>query len=343
MIDLIPVPDGCAPGLPARGALRHVRRLRPSVPLIATALVLAPALAAANPDGRQINRATVGCGAAGSCHGTNPGATATLTGPAVARPGARSTYVLSLRSTFAGFTGGGFDISARGPAGTVLSVNPAQANTRLNGTDLVMNSRFAAAAGAVTVTFDLVTPTAGAVTLSAAGNATNGSGTSGDAWALASLGVTVSAPTIVDAGVLDAGVLDAGVLDAGVLDAGVVDVVQPRDSGPALVDARSLATRTDAPTGSDAGTPTRVDAGPAARVDASDAGSPSRGDEGDAGDESDAGAAGDADLEAYDTSASYGYGGCSVGAGGVPASDLSGAWLLALGWIARRRRTSGKA
>ena len=252
------------------------RRAAPrTLSLLAAALLLAPTPAAANPDGRQINRASVGCGAVGNCHGNTAGATATLTGPAMARAGARSTYVLTIHSTLAGFTGGGFDIAAHGPAGTALAVNPTQANTRLNGVDLVMNSRFAAAAGAVTVTFDLVTPTAGAVTLNAAGNATNGTGSAGDAWALAALGVTVAAAPLTDAGT-------------------PADVGTVADAGPRA----------------DVGTVTVPDGG----------------------------IAGDTGLEAYDPTASYGYGGCSVGAREVPASALRWAWVLALGYIARRRR-----
>ena len=237
------------------------------VALLAAALLLAPTPAAANPDGRQINRAAVGCGAVGNCHGNTAGATATLTGPAMARAGARSTYVLTIRSTLAGFTGGGFDIGVHGPTGTALAVNPTQANTRINGADLVMNSRFVAAAGAVTVTFDLVTPTAGAVTLNAAGNATNGTASSGDAWALAALGITVAASPLTDAGT-------------------------PADVGPV------------------------ADAGPPV----------------------DGGITGDTGLEAYDPTASYGYGGCSVGARELPASALGWAWMLGLGLVVRRRR-----
>ncbi len=140
---------------------------------------LAPRWASAHADGRVVNRATVGCGALGNCHGVNAGATATLTGPMTVQAGSRSTYVLTLRSTYPGFVGGGFDVGALGPAGTSLAVNAAQANTRINGADLVMNSRFAAVGGAVTVTFDLVTPTAGAATINAVGNATNGVGSAG--------------------------------------------------------------------------------------------------------------------------------------------------------------------
>lgn len=244
---------------------------------------LAPRWAGAHADGREINRSTVGCGALGNCHGVNAGATATLTGPMTVPAGSRSTYVLTIRSTYPGFNGGGFDVGALGPAGTSLAVNAAQANTRINGADLVMNSRFAAAGGAVTVTFDLVTPAAGAATINAAGNATNGVGSAGDAWARATLAVTVTPSTTPDAGAPDAG---SPPRDAGVTDAGVTDAGARRDAG--AVDVPAAAGR-------------------------------------------------DSGLEAYDVTASYGYGGCGVG-----PSELSGAprwaWLLALSLVARRRR-----
>jgi hypothetical protein len=192
---------------------------------------LAPRWASAHADGREVNRATVGCGALGNCHGVNAGATATLTGPMTVQAGSRSTYVLTLRSTYPGFVGGGFDVGALGPAGTSLAVNAAQANTRINGADLVMNSRFAAVGGAVTVTFDLVTPTAGAATINAAGNATNGVGSAGDAWARASLAVAVMPSTTPDAGAQDAGPppRDAGAADAAHGD--VVAVDAPASAG----------------------------------------------------------------------------------------------------------------
>ena len=242
---------------------------------------LAPRWAGAHADGREVNRATVGCGALGNCHGVNPGATATLTGPMSVPAGSRSTYVLTFRSTYPGFNGGGFDIGALGPAGTTLAVNAAQGNTRINGADLVMNSRFAAAGGAVTVTFDLVTPAAGAAVINAVGNATNGVGSAGDAWARASLAVTVTPSTTPDAGAHDAGTPphDAGTTDAGRTDAGA-----RRDAGAA-----------DVPSGGDSG------------------------------------------LEAYDVTASYGYGGCGVGPSARGVAPRW-AWLLALSLVVRRRR-----
>ena len=242
----------------------------PAPRLLAAALAcaLAPRLAQAHPDGRAINRSAIGCGALGNCHGVNAGAAATLTGPSTVMAGSRSTYVLTLRSSYPGFTGGGFDVGAAGPAGTALAVSPAQANTRINGADLVMNSRFAAAAGAVTVTFDLLTPTAGAAAINAVANATNGVGSAGDAWARATLAVTVLPSSMADAA--------APPVDVVVSDAAPVDV------GGATP-----------PPGGDAG------------------------------------------LEAYDLTASYGYGGCGVGARRV---SPRWAWLLALSLGARRRR-----
>jgi hypothetical protein len=249
------------------------------VAALALACALAPRAARAHADGREINRASVGCGALGNCHGVNAGASATLTGPMTVPAGSRSTYVLTLRSTYPGFTGGGFDVAAAGPAGTALAVNPAQANTRINGGDLVMNSRFVAAGGAVTVSFDLVAPAAGAATISAVGNATNGVGSAGDAWARAALAVTVLPSATSDAGAVDGG-------------------VAPTDAGA---------------------TPT------------------------DAGLRADASGGGDGGLEAYDLTASYGYGGCRAG----PTHQRRGApwcaWLLALPLLARRRRGGARA
>ncbi len=89
-------------------------------------------------------------------------------------------------------------MGVRGPAGTTLAAT--QANTRINAGDLVMNSRVAAVGGAFTVTFDVVTPAAGAVTVTAAGNATNGTGSAGDAWALAAHTLMVGTGPLPDAG-----------------------------------------------------------------------------------------------------------------------------------------------
>jgi len=249
------------------------------------ALVLACSLVprgvGAHADGREVNSSTVGCGALGNCHGVNAGAAATLTGPMSVPAGSRSTYVLTLRSTYPGFNGGGFDIGAQGPAGTSLAVNAAQSNTRINGADLVMNSRFVAAGGAVTVTFDLVTPTAGAAVINAVGNATNGVGSAGDAWARASLAVTVTPTATPDAGASDAG---SPPRDAGAADAGRSDAGARRDAGAADVHP-----------------------------------------------------GGDSGLEAYDVTASYGYGGCGVGPSARGVAPRW-AWLLALSLLVRRRR-----
>lgn len=200
-------------------------RRAPGTFALALLCALAPRAAQAHGDGREINRTAVGCGALGNCHGVNAGASATLTGPMTVQAGARSTYVLTIRSSYPGFTGGGFDVAAAGPAGTGLAVNPGQPNTRINAADLVMNSRFAAAGGAVTVTFDLLTPSAGAATISAVGNATNGVGSAGDAWARAALAITVVPSSTPDAGAPDAATppVDAAVADAATRDVGAVD------------------------------------------------------------------------------------------------------------------------
>ncbi len=235
--------------------------VRRNMALLATALSLAPTVSVAHPDGREVNRSTIGCGRVGNCHGAATGAVATLTGPDTALPGGRATLTLVVRSTSPTFTGGGFDVGVRGPAGTALAAT--QANTRINAGDLVMNSRTAAVAGAVTVTFDVVTPTVGAVTVTAAGNATDGTGSAGDAWALAAHTFTVGTGPLPDAGA---------------------------DHDAATPDG-------DAGSG---------DAGPPPTV------------------------------EAYDPTASYGYGGCSTS--GRRATTLRWGWFAALAWWARRRR-----
>ncbi len=172
------------------------RRRYPVV--LAAALSLASTPARAHPDGREVGRSAVGCGRVGNCHGASPGATATLTGPDTLLPGGRATFTLVVRSTSPAFTGGGVDVGVRGPAGTSLVAT--QANTRVNAGDLVMNNRLAAEGGAVTVTFDVVAPTAGAVTLTAAGNATDGTGNTGDAWALTAHTLAVGDVAAADAG-----------------------------------------------------------------------------------------------------------------------------------------------
>lgn len=177
--------------------------VRPRLSLTAAAAGLAWALSAAtalaNPDGRIVDRSRTGCGTATTCHGVNPGATASLTGPLTAMPGARGTYSLAINSSLAGFVGGGCDITAPGAS---IAVNAAQQGTRINGVDLVQNMRLARAAGGpLTIRFDVVAPSApGTFTIYAAGNATNGALSAGDAWALASLTVTVAGEP-VDGGV----------------------------------------------------------------------------------------------------------------------------------------------
>ncbi len=169
--------------------------VRPTLSLAASSAGLAFALLAttalANPDGRIVGRSQTGCGTATTCHGATPGATASLMGPATVMPGARSTYTLTLNSTLAGFVGGGCDITAPGAS---IAVNAMQQGTRINGVDLVQNLRLARAAGGpLTILFDVVAPAApGAFTVYATGNATNGSLRTGDAWALATLAVTVA-------------------------------------------------------------------------------------------------------------------------------------------------------
>lgn len=177
------------------------------------ALASAPARAWAYHDGRITGRSATGCGTATSCHGTNPGATAELTGPASVLAGSRQAFTLTLRSTRAGFMAGGLDVTARGPAGAAL--NASQTGTRINSGELVMNAPILATGGTVTVRFDLVAPAdAGAVSLQAAGNAVNLSGdATGDAWALAALQVNVTAAAADASAPVDVFTRDASAAD----------------------------------------------------------------------------------------------------------------------------------
>ncbi len=167
------------------------------------ALALLASTASANPDGRIVDRSRTGCGTTTTCHGATPGATATITGPLTVMPGARSTYTLAINSTLAAFVGGGCDITAPGAS---VAVNPMQQGTRINGVDLVHNLRLARAPGGpLTILFDVVAPAApGTFTVYAAGNATNGSLRTGDAWALASLAVTVAGDPVDGGAPVDA-------------------------------------------------------------------------------------------------------------------------------------------
>lgn len=294
---------------------------------VCASLSLAAHAAHANPDGRITGRSQTGCGAVGNCHGVNPGATTVLAGPTTVTPGARSTFTITIRSTFAGFVGGGFDIAVAGPAGTALAANPAQTNTRVNGVDLVMNARIPASGGAVTASFDVVTPAAGAVTIFASGNATNGSASSGDAWALGRLAVTVAAP-VVDAGMPQP---DVVVPPADVVVARDVvtptDVVSPRDvvTPTDVVAPRDVVTPTDVVAPRDVVTARDVVVTPTDVVAHDDATAPDD----------------DAGLEHYDPTNSYGYGTCDVSRAGASSSRWP--WALGLALLARRRRRSRDA
>lgn len=176
--------------------------------------------AEANPDGRITGRSRTGCGTATTCHLNAAGASASIAGPMTVTPGARSSYTLTINSTLPTFRQGGCDISVS--IGS-LAVNAMQTGTRINGVDLVHNMGLARTAGGpLTIRFDVVAPAgAGSYTIYAAGNATNGSLASGDAWALASLAVTVSSG---DAGTPDVPVSDVPVSDVPRADVPVTDV-----------------------------------------------------------------------------------------------------------------------
>lgn len=183
--------------------------------------------AEANPDGRIIGRSRTGCGTATTCHLVAPGATAAIAGPMLVAPGVRSSYTLTINSSLATFRQGGCDISVTSGS---LAPNAMQSGTRINGVDLVHNLGLARAAGGpLTIRFDVVAPTSpGSYTIYAAGNATNGSLSSGDAWALASLAVTVASG---DGGTTpDVPVTDVPVADVPVADVPTVDATTPTDA-----------------------------------------------------------------------------------------------------------------
>lgn len=207
-----------------------------SITGLAAALALAALspLAEANPDGRIINRSRTGCGTATTCHLMATGATAAIAGPMRVAPGVRSTYTLTVNSSLATFRQGGCDISVSSGS---LAPNAMQTGTRINGVDLVHNLGLARAAGGpLTIRFDVVAPASpGSYTIYAAGNATNGSLVSGDAWAVTSLAVTVATG---DGGTTP----DVPVADVPVADVPVADVPVPTDSS----------TPTDASVGEDA-------------------------------------------------------------------------------------------
>ncbi len=172
------------------------------------------------------------------------GATTTIAGPMAVAPGSRSTYTLTINSTVAGFVQGGCDVTVS--AGS-LAVNAMQSGTRINGVDLVHNMGLARTPGGpLTIRFDVVAPASGTFNIYAAGNATNGTLVSGDAWATATLAVTVTGGT-TDASVpTDAAVSDAAVSDAAVSDVPASDV-PARDAAVSDVPASDASATDDIP------------------------------------------------------------------------------------------------
>lgn len=186
----------------------------------------------ANPDGRIVGRSRTGCGTATTCHLRATGATAEIAGPMRVAPGARSSYTLTINSTLPTFRQGGCDISVSSGS---LAVNAMQSGTRVNGLDLVHNLGLARAPGGpLTIRFDVVAPaTPGSYTIYAAGNATNGTMSSGDAWALATLAVSVGtgdAGTPTDAPPSDVPASDAPASDVPASDVPPVDAATPDDA-----------------------------------------------------------------------------------------------------------------
>lgn len=187
--------------------------LRTGAAFALAATLLAPP-ARANEDGRQTGRAMRGCGTSSTCHGANPGATASIEGPMTLAPGARGTYTLVIRSMNANFATGGFNIAA---AGATLAVNGT--TSRLVGGELTHTAPIPRSGAEVRVAFDVVAPAAqGTAMIFAVGNATNGMRDQiNDAWATTALAVSVATPG-TDAGAPT----DAGPRDAG----------RPQDAGP---------------------------------------------------------------------------------------------------------------
>lgn len=183
--------------------------------VLACAVSLAAATASAHEDGRETGRAMRGCGAQGSCHGVNPGASARIEGPMSLAPGARGDYTLVITSTRPDFAAGGCNIAA---AGATLVPG---AGTQSSGGEITHIAPVARSGAEVRIPFAVTAPAAsGAAMVFAAANAVSGMRNSAnDAWALTALAITVGSGP-VDAGVTDAGVADAGVTDAGVTDAG---------------------------------------------------------------------------------------------------------------------------
>lgn len=184
--------------------------------VVALATSLGAGAARANSNGSQTGRAMRGCGAAGNCHGVNPGAAARIEGPATLAAGARGTYTLILTSTRADFMAGGFDIAV---AGGTLMATTGQAGTRMLNGEMTHMAPIARSGADVRVRFDVVAPATGGVMIFAAGNAVNGGrNDANDAWAVAALPVSVSGG---DGGVTppqDAGSTpDAGARDGGPL------------------------------------------------------------------------------------------------------------------------------
>jgi hypothetical protein len=171
-----------------RASARHARAL------LAAALVAAAAGAQANNNGSQTGRSASGCSTGATCHGANVGATATLTGPMTLMAGSRGTYTLTVASSLATFMAAGVDIAVAGAGASLVTISP---NTQLRNGEITHTARLARSGADVQVQFTLVAPAAnGTVTLQAVGNAVNGNAmASGDAWARATLPVTITGGT----------------------------------------------------------------------------------------------------------------------------------------------------
>jgi hypothetical protein len=152
-----------------------------------------------NNDGRQTGRFASGCAGGSSCHGMDPGATVTLTGPTMLAAGTRGTYTLTVASSLSTFMAAGIDVSLAGtPGASLATVSP---NTQLRNGDITHTGRIARTGANVQVQFALVAPsTPGMVTIQAVGNAVNGdTRSSGDSWARTTLAVAVTGGAVVDA------------------------------------------------------------------------------------------------------------------------------------------------
>jgi hypothetical protein len=123
-----------------------------------------------------------------ACHSGGATPTVTLAGPTSLAPSSSGVYTLTITGGAA--VDGGLDVSTT--AGTLQATG---SNTKLLSGEVTQTSAISFTSGSLVFTFTLVAPpSAGSLTLYAAGLSANGSGSGGDNAARATLAVTVTAP-----------------------------------------------------------------------------------------------------------------------------------------------------